>query len=93
MNPPQVFGGDKQHQKRMEDLQREIAQCEASVRAAMAEYSRIRGRNADEWERLQRERQADFAVMLSGFARVEAAFAERSASIWLQVCTFTDLIC
>jgi len=23
--------------------------------------------------------------MLSGFARVEAAFAERSASIWLQV--------
>ena len=48
-------------------------------------YGRIRGRNAEEWERLQSERQADLSGMLSGFARVEAAFHERAASIWLEV--------
>mmetsp|Transcript_37299 Transcript_37299/g.81235 ORF Transcript_37299/g.81235 Transcript_37299/m.81235 type:complete len:588 (-) Transcript_37299:343-2106(-) len=80
-----VFGGDKQHQKKVEDLQKELEACEASARASMAEYGRIRGRNAEEWERLQVERQTDLSGMVSGFARVEAAFHERAASIWLEV--------
>lgn len=59
--------------------------CEASQRAAVAEYERIKSRNLDEWERLTNERQHDFSLMLSGVARVQAAHAERAASVWLAV--------
>mmetsp|Transcript_7789 Transcript_7789/g.14719 ORF Transcript_7789/g.14719 Transcript_7789/m.14719 type:complete len:651 (-) Transcript_7789:276-2228(-) len=80
-----VFGAQEKHQKRVDDLAREIQACEASQRAAVAEYERIKSRNLDEWERLTNERQHDFSLMLSGVARVQAAHAERAASVWLAV--------
>mmetsp|Transcript_30233 Transcript_30233/g.41845 ORF Transcript_30233/g.41845 Transcript_30233/m.41845 type:complete len:619 (+) Transcript_30233:130-1986(+) len=80
-----VFGGEKNHQRRVEDLRKEIEACENSHRCAVQEYGRIKSRNLSEWDRVCAQRQADFSHMLAGLARVEAALAVRSAAIWLQV--------
>jgi putative hemolysin len=113
---PQVFGGDKNQQRRAEELAKDIRACEASHRASVQvnkkrststglssassapclanggrgqlveqEYERIRERNLCEWERVTAARQSDLAAMLSGFARVECAYAQRAAAVWHQV--------
>ena len=84
-NQRRVFGGDKNAVRRAEELAKDIRACEASHRASVQEYERIKERNLEEWERVTTARRADLSHMLSGFARVEAAYAARAADVWRQV--------
>jgi hypothetical protein len=84
-NQRRVFGGDKNAVRRAEELAKDIRACEASHRASVQEYERIKERNLEEWERVTAARRADLSHMLSGFARVEAAYAARAADVWRQV--------
>ena len=63
-------------------LTKDVPALKASVAASEAELESIKERNAAELERLKDERQIAFATMLRGLARVQAAYSDRSLSIW-----------
>mmetsp|Transcript_17683 Transcript_17683/g.49470 ORF Transcript_17683/g.49470 Transcript_17683/m.49470 type:complete len:564 (-) Transcript_17683:1848-3539(-) len=80
-----IFGGDKNRTRKISELQHTVSALEAAKDAANAEYDRVKSRNISEIARYKTEKTEDFMGMLVGFARVQAAFAERSFNVWLGV--------
>jgi len=80
-----VFGGDKNRTRKISELQQTVSSLEAACDASRAEYERVKSRNLSEMERYKSEKTENFMGMLIGFARVQAAFAERSFNVWLGV--------
>jgi len=80
-----VFGGDKNRTRKISDLQHTLGALEAAQQAGTAEYERVKTRNLQELTRFKAEKKEDFHNMLVGFARVQAAFAERSFNVWMGV--------
>mmetsp|Transcript_9103 Transcript_9103/g.22915 ORF Transcript_9103/g.22915 Transcript_9103/m.22915 type:complete len:133 (+) Transcript_9103:1020-1418(+) len=81
----QVFGGDKNRTRKISDLQHALSALEAAQQAGTAEYERVKLRNTQELARYKSDKSEDFHNMLVGFARVQAAFAERSFNVWMGV--------
>ena len=77
-----LFGGRAQQVRELDFLTKDVPALKASVAASEAELESIKERNAAELERLKDERQIAFATMLRGLARVQAAYSDRSLSIW-----------
>ena len=77
-----IFGGRAQQVRELDFLTKDVPALKASVAASEAELELIKERNATELERLKDERQIAFATMLRGLARVQAAYSDRSLSIW-----------
>jgi len=80
-----VFGGDKNRTRKISDLQHALSALEAAQQAGTAEYERVKLRNTQELARYKSDKSEDFHNMLVGFARVQAAFAERSFNVWMGV--------
>ena len=77
-----IFGGRAQQVRELDFLSKDVPALKASVQASEAELESIKERNGMELDRLAEERKASFATMLRGLARVQAAYSQRSLSIW-----------
>lgn len=80
-----VFGGDKAKLRKTDNLKNEVAGLEAAVQAAGQEYDRVKLRNTQEVSRWKESRIQDFDGMLDNFAKIMAAYEDRSLSVWLEV--------
>ncbi|KAL5580625.1 hypothetical protein UlMin_013067 [Ulmus minor] len=85
-----IFGGDKSRIRKLEELKETIRVTEDAKHVAIREYERIKENNRSELERLDRERQADFANMLKGFVLNQVGYAEKIANVWAKVAEETS---
>lgn len=81
----QVVGGDRSKARRASDVRNDVSTLEHSIEAADAEYSKIKKINFEEMDRYCAQKNKDFTAMLHSLACVQAAYADRSAEVWLQV--------
>ncbi|CAD7703522.1 unnamed protein product, partial [Ostreobium quekettii] len=79
------LAGERAKIRRLEMFKAEIAGLENSAMAAKAEYEKIKAVNFQEMERFRAQKAADFTEMLRSLACVQAAYAERSAEVWVSV--------
>lgn len=71
--------------RKTESLRNEVASLEAAVQAASQEYNRVKRRNSQEVARWKDARISDFDGMLDNFAKIMAAYENRTLSVWLEV--------
>lgn len=67
---------------RVDALKRELVGARAAADAAASEYEEMKTIQRDEFARLERTRAGAFEDMWLGFARTQAAHAERALSVW-----------
>ena len=68
--------------RKVDELKRELAEAAAAAEGARAEYHHIQGRHQEEFRRLEETRAKEFKNMWLGFARTQAAHAERALGVW-----------
>ena len=76
------LGGDAGITGKLTETGRELAAAEASSVVAKEQYELIKTRNKGEFERLNAERKQAFTKMLVQFAKSQANFYDRSASLY-----------
>mmetsp|Transcript_2540 Transcript_2540/g.5986 ORF Transcript_2540/g.5986 Transcript_2540/m.5986 type:complete len:588 (+) Transcript_2540:207-1970(+) len=76
------FGGDKGKTRKVYELKQDIEALEKGSEAARKEFERIAERNKEELARFYAQKERDLAIMLTGYAKVQAALAERAAVVW-----------
>lgn len=81
----QVVGGDRNKIRKANDLRNEVSTLEQSISTAEGEYKKIKDVNFSELERFRSQKNKDFTAMVHSLACVQAAYAERSAEVWLVV--------
>lgn len=62
-----------------------MAILDETVAAAEKEYDRVKTANFTDLQRYEKQREADFVGMVYSLARVQAAYAERSAEVWIEI--------
>lgn len=80
-----AIGGDRGKTRRAQSIESELKVLDSSVLAATVEYQKIKTVNLQELERFKLQKSKDFRQMLQSFACVQAAYAERSAEVWVAV--------
>ena len=68
--------------KLLYELKQDIEALEKGSEAARKEFERIAERNKEELARFYAQKERDLAIMLTGYAKVQAALAERAAVVW-----------
>lgn len=76
------FGGDRNKTRKVHELNQDCEALEQAKEASYKEFQRIQERNVEELERFAKEKEVDFSQMLIGYAKVQAALAERTAMVW-----------
>lgn len=66
-------------------MKNEIASMELTIKAAQDTYDDIKNINESELKRFQTSKENDFRSMVHSIACVQAAFADRSAEVWVNV--------
>lgn len=77
-----VLGGRAQTVRELDFLSKDVPALATAVKKSEQELEEIIKRNESEMARVADERKESFNVMLRGLGRVQAAYAERSESIW-----------
>ena len=76
------LGGDASITGKLAEVGRELATAESACVVAKEQYALIKERNAEEFERLNKERKAAFTTMLVHFAKSQANYADRAAALY-----------
>uniref|UniRef100_A0A5B7ATZ7 Putative sorting nexin 2B n=1 Tax=Davidia involucrata TaxID=16924 RepID=A0A5B7ATZ7_DAVIN len=85
-----TFGGDKSRIRKIEEFKETIKVAEDAKNCAVREYERIKENNRSEFDRLERERQADFINMLKGFVIDQVTYTEKIGNEWAKVAEETS---
>lgn len=80
-----AVGGDRGKARRAQSIESDLEMLQVSVSDATAEYTKIKDVNLQELERFKLQKAKDFTQMLRSFSCVQAAYAERSAEVWVAV--------
>lgn len=80
-----VVGGDRGKMRKANELRNEVSTLEQSIATAEGEYQKIKEVNFSELKRFRSQKNKDFTAMVHSLACVQAAYAERSAEVWLVV--------
>lgn len=78
-----TFGNEASKGRKQEVIQNDVAALEMALDSAKAEFQKIATRNREDLARWEKERMSGFSKMQDAFLRVEIAFQEREASVWL----------